>query len=259
VWFWVSHACPSGQSVANMQPGLPHMPFMHVCPFCVQSWHVPSLPHVWSPPPCTHCPWEQHHPWLQFPLPRLPQSPVHAPLVQVGIPPKQNAHLSPPLPQAPFSTPLTHLPWLQQPPLQRRPWPQLGEHWCVFGSQAWFIGQSLGTLQPPPPEDDEEEPPDDDEETPEDDPEDDPDDEPDPLDVPPSCLPPSFPPPLDDPSPAVASEPPSPASGKRSLLDAPLHAATTPNSPSTQKERLRTSLLWAVPRGKATLCGPHRP
>ncbi len=138
-------ASPCGQSEGPLQP---HDPFTQAWPFgfAVQSTQAPPEPQEVAVVPATHM-----FPWQQEPGPHGVRSvhiAVHMPDVQVGVVPLHAAHAKPVAPHLSFAVPGWQCIPSQQPPLQGELAEQFGEHWCVVGSQAWPVGQSVGRTHP---------------------------------------------------------------------------------------------------------------
>jgi hypothetical protein len=109
---------------------------------------VPAGPHS-STDHAVHVPLSQQE-LAQVPSPAAPHADVHAPAApQVGVSPPQTLHVAPFVPQAPFASPVAHVPALQHPPLQPVvPEPHALEHACVVALHASPDGQSVALPQP---------------------------------------------------------------------------------------------------------------
>jgi hypothetical protein len=167
----VSHAWPTGQSLALEQP---HTPARQAWPtaLMLQSLHeAPLAPQVFAAapalqvvpaqhPPLQLCVEEQtlvhtcplpHARWVgQSVGPAQPQLPP--PVVDKHCPPAvlevQSAHARPFAPQVPVAVPVTQVPFEQQPPLHGCEGEQLRVHVLVPRLQAWPTAQSLAEEQP---------------------------------------------------------------------------------------------------------------
>lgn len=130
-----------GQSVATLQPHtLLKLRHALPCELPVQVTHDDPEPQCIALL-ATHAPAA-----LQHESAAQPAGPhVHAPSAQVEPGPVQDAHIPPPLPHAPVDVPRAHVAPLQHPPLQADVEEQAVVHSPVETSQAWPLGQSLGT------------------------------------------------------------------------------------------------------------------
>jgi hypothetical protein len=117
-----SHACPIGQSTAELHPHVPAPTHCGPAGFAVQSTHAaPDAPQA-VPAIASHVLVAPQ----QKPVPHTPVAPptwqvdVHAPDAHVGVPPPHGAHAPPFEPQFASSAPATQFAPSQHPPLHVR-------------------------------------------------------------------------------------------------------------------------------------------
>jgi hypothetical protein len=130
-----------GQSVATLQPHtLLKLRHALPCELPVQVTHDDPEPQCIALL-ATHAPVALQH--VSAAQPAGPH--VHAPPAQVEPGPVHDAHIPPPVPHAPMDVPRAQVVPLQHPPLQADVGEQAVVHSPVETSQAWPLGQSLGT------------------------------------------------------------------------------------------------------------------
>ena len=141
------HAWKKGQSLAVLQPQLPLGRQTGPFGLVMQLTHAEPLPQALAMSPATHALPAQHEP-----APHGVMSVhvlVQTPPVHVGVEPPHLMHLPPVLPHFMSSAlPGWHIMPSQHPPLHASMPMQLGEHWCVVGSHASPLGQSVACAQP---------------------------------------------------------------------------------------------------------------